>query len=107
MFFVGCATRLTDFTVISTKNVDLSKANTFKKGKVIIKGADMPWTILIFPTGFPDMKTAIDRAIEKDTKAVALVDGVVYYKDWSCLLFGRRGYVVEGTQLLDEGQEVK
>jgi hypothetical protein len=107
MFFIGCSTRITDFTVISTKNVDLSKAASFKKEKVRVKGGHMPWDILIIPTGIPNLKTAIDRTIEKNPKSVALVDGVVYYKWWSCILFGRSGYVVEGTQLLDDGEEVK
>ncbi len=95
----GCSQRLVDFTIISSKNIDLSKADQFKRGTTRVEGVDnVP--IIIFPLGTPNVKEAIDRAIEKVPGAVALVDGVVTYK-FFYFLFGQASYFVEGLPLLD------
>lgn len=98
----GCSRRIVDFTIISSKNVPLSeKGATFQKATSRVKGVDSKWSILFIP-GVPDMKEAIDKAIEKYPGAVALTDGVVYNKNWSCFLFGQNRYIVEGTPLYPE-----
>ena len=101
--FSGCTTRLVDFTLISTKNVDLSRAANFERGKSRIAGKDMVAIIIFIPTGAPHMKQAIDRAIEQVPGAVALVDGVVKAQAW-WFIFGMSGYVVEGTPLIDSAR---
>ena len=85
VFSWGCAQRLTDFTVISTKNVVVEG----KQGQRV-KGEDK---VLFCLAGFkqPNLKEAIDQAIEKGG-GDALVDGVVYYK-----AFPMAGYEIEGT----------
>lgn len=99
MLFSSCSQRLVDFTVISSKNVPITENGTdFKKADTRVKGTDSKWTILMVP-GIPNMKEAIDRAIEQYPGAVALTDGVIYSKNWTCLLFGQNKYVVEGTPL--------
>jgi hypothetical protein len=40
-FLASCSYRVVDFTIISTKNVDLSKAGTFKRGKTRVEGKDV------------------------------------------------------------------
>lgn len=96
----GCSQRLVDFTVISTKNVPLTdEAPNLQKANSRVKGTDAKLTVLFIPFGIPDMKEAIDKAIEKYPGAVALTDGVVYSKWWSCLIAGQSKYVVEGTPL--------
>ncbi len=100
-FISGCSYRVVDFTIISTKNVDLSKAGTFTRGKTRNEGKDIAHMILYFPMGRPSMKEAIDRALEKTPGAVALVDGVVYSKGWWAILYGQDILVVEGTPLID------
>ena len=97
----GCTQRLLDFTVVSSKNVDMSKSNTFERGKSRVEGKDIAYIILFIPTGVPNMKEAIDKALEKVPGAVALVDGVVSSKVVYFLLGGMTGYVVEGTPLID------
>lgn len=97
----SCTHRLTDFTVISTKNVpigDGAHAN-FKKGNRRVSGKDTSHMILFFPTGMPNMKDAIDRAIEQTPGAIGLVDGVVKSSSWYALLYGQNSYIVEGTPL--------
>ncbi|MBQ6203495.1 MAG: hypothetical protein IJK46_05315 [Prevotella sp.] len=95
----SCTSRLTDFTVISTKNVPLGDLSELKKAPVRVKGKDMASMILIVPTGVPNLKEAIDKAIEQYPGAVALADGVVKSKFVDFLLYGRHGYIVEGTPL--------
>lgn len=98
----GCTTRLTDFTIISTKNVDLTRAADFERGKSRIEGVDKIYIIIFIPTGQPNMKEAIDRAIESVPGAVALLDGVLSIKNWYIpYIYGESSYVVEGTPLID------
>jgi len=94
LFLSGCSVRVVDFTVISTKNVNLS---TFEKGKRVT-GEDCVVVILI-PFGIPNMKEAIDQAIEKaGPEYDALVDGVVYQLNHSFLV-GQQCFRVEGTPI--------
>jgi hypothetical protein len=101
LFLMGCAQRMVDFTIISTKNVNLSNPNGLKRSTERVQGKDMRLLILGIPMGTPEIKEAIDKTIEKTKNAVALLDGVVYYKAWNAILFGQYGYVVEGSPLLD------
>jgi len=101
----GCTTRLTDFTIISTKNVDLSVIGRAKRGIARVKGEDRVHIIIIIPTGVPNMKEAIDRAIESTPGAVALVDGVVYsHSFYIPYIYGQSSFVVEGTPLINSAQ---
>ena len=103
--FSSCSQRIFDFTMVSTKNVDLSKASTFERSKIRANGEDGVYWLITIPLGFPNLKEAIDRAIESTPGAVALVDGVVYSKSWWAILTGYSSYVVEGTPLIDPSLE--
>jgi uncharacterized membrane protein len=103
--WAGCTsvTRIGDFTIVSSKNIDLSRGADFKRGTNRVKGED-----IVVITGFnvpstPNMKTAIDRAIEYVPGAVALLDGVISQKTISYPFYTKFGYVVEGTPLVDMG----
>ena len=97
----GCTSRLTDFTIISTKNVDMSDSGNFTKGTERVEGIDKRHVIVFIPTGSPDLKEAIDDAIEKTPNCVALLDGVVYSKFWYIpYIYGQFWYQVEGTPLI-------
>jgi hypothetical protein len=97
----GCTHRLIDFTVISSKNIDLSKASQFKRGGDRQTGEDTAYVIIFIPTGIPHVKDAVDRALEKVPGAVALVDGVVRQKSMWFIVFGMNSIIVEGTPLID------
>ena len=98
----SCTQRLIDFTIISSKNVPITdKGTEFQKATSRVKGVDSKWSVLFVP-GIPNMKEAIDRAIEQYPGAVALTDGVVYQKSWTCFLVGQNKYIVEGTPLYPE-----
>ena len=74
----SCTNRLTDFTIISTKNVPIGTQPTdLVKGDKRVKGVDKTHIILCIPIGSPNLKEAIDKAIEQCPGAIALADGVV------------------------------
>jgi len=99
---IGCATRLADFTIISTKNIDLSRGADFKRGPTRVEGEDKISIIIFIPTGTPNIKQAIDKAIQSVPGAVALLDGVITQKSfWIPYIYGECSYVVEGTPLID------
>ena len=99
----SCTDRLVDFTVISTKNMPIGSGQpiNYSKGSSRVEGEDKKPIILGIPIGSPNLKTAIDKAIEKYPGAVGLADGVVKSTWWWALLFGQTGYVVEGTPIYD------
>jgi len=102
MVAAGCTARLVDFTMISTKNVDLTKGASFVRGPSRVEGSDKVHIIIIIPTGTPNMKEAIDRAIESVPGAIALMDGVVSQRAWTIpLIYGQSMFIVEGTPLVD------
>jgi uncharacterized membrane protein len=105
MVLAGCTTvtRIGDFTIVSSKNIDLTRGADFKRGTNRVKGEDMVVYNGFTVPGAPNMKTAIDRAIECVPGAVALLDGVISSKVVAYPFWSRSGYVVEGTPLVDLG----
>lgn len=102
MFSTGCTTRLIDFTVISSKNIDWSHASEFRRANQRAQGIDLVHIIILIPTGVPNMKEAVDRAIESVPGAVALVDGVLSHRAWYIpYIYGQESYIIEGTPLID------
>ena len=98
----GCTHRYIDFTAISSKNIDLTKGASFERGKARVIGEDSANIIVIIPTGTPNAKEALDRAIEKEPGAVALLDGVITHSSWYIpYIYGKTTITVEGTPLID------
>lgn len=98
----SCSYKLTEFTVISTRDVPLGKkVASLQKANQRVKGVYRAHTILFLPIGIPNMKEAIDKAIDKYPGAIGLVDGVIKSKGWSILVYGQSSYVVEGTPLFE------
>ncbi len=102
VLFCSCTSRLVDFTVISTKNVPIGDGvANIQKANTRVEGVDKKHTILFIPLGFPNLKTAIDKAIESYPGAIGLADGVVKSKWWHALLYGQNAYIVEGTPIYE------
>jgi hypothetical protein len=98
----SCTQRLVDFTIISTKNVDLSRAGSFIRTARRATGEDAKQIIIVFPTGVPSAKEAVDRAIESVPGGIALVDGVLTHSFFYIpYIVGENKYIVEGTVLID------
>ncbi|MBF8805398.1 hypothetical protein LG197_26910 [Pseudomonas asiatica] len=93
----GCTVRVADMTVASTKNYNINSSK-FVKGPRVIGEDNYP--VIIFPTGIPNMKTAMDHAIQKDECAVGLTDVVMSQLNHS-FLFGMIGFRVEGDLIID------
>lgn len=96
----GCAQRIADFTIASTKNIDINNGE-FVKGKRVI-GEDTK-AIVIFPLGIPSVKEAADVAIEKDKCAVGLTD-VTVDSEFFSFLFGYIKYRVQGDLIIDKSR---
>lgn len=96
----GCSVRMADLTVASTKNYNLN-SNQFVKGERVTADDSVP--VVLFPLGIPNMKTAMDKAIEKNKCSVALTDVVISSLNHAFIV-GKIGYRVEGTQVLDTSQ---
>lgn len=102
LVMASCTNRVLDFTMISSKNIDLSRGASFVKGKSRITGEDMAHWIIIVPTSTVNIKEALDRAIESTPGCVALLDGVIYTKFWWIpYIYGQQVAIVEGTPLID------
>ena len=112
---VSCSNRVLDFTVVSSKNVDMRVKDTGKGDRVV--GTDYVWWVLSIPLGNPNLKEAVDRAIESAGPGYdALIDGVIYSQFYYFLLTAKSGYKVEGTpikttqlitQLKERGENVE
>ena len=93
----GCSQRLGSFTVLSTKNVDLSNFSTqTAKGLDRVRGEDCAHIICIFPTKVPSFEEAIDVALEENN-AYMLSDAVVKFDSFYVpYIYGQSKYVAEG-----------
>jgi hypothetical protein len=98
----SCTNRILDFTMVSSKNIDLSRGASFERGKSRVTGEDMAHWIILLPTSTVSIKEALDRAIESTPGCVALLDGVIYTKFWYIpYIYGQQVAIVEGTPLID------
>ncbi|HQQ75341.1 MAG TPA: hypothetical protein PK031_09330, partial [Pseudomonadales bacterium] len=62
----GCSHRIGDFTVASTKNINIKDGHHRIDENKRLRGNDTIHIIFFIPTGaYPDMKEAMDNAIEK------------------------------------------
>jgi len=87
----NCTQRIIDFTVISSKNCNIPGARGER-----VTGSDTVPLILSIPLGRPNLKDAVDKAIEKGG-GDCLIDGVVRSSFYDFLIFGWMGYEIEGT----------
>jgi hypothetical protein len=103
LLVTGCATRLGAFTVISTKNIDWSRAAEYTRNNQRIEGEDKYHVIVFIPTKFKiTIEDAVDKALQNVPGAVALVDAVLRSKIfWIPYIYGQRCYLIEGTVLID------
>lgn len=97
----GCTVRVADLTVGSTKNFDLNSGQLVKGERVT---AEDSYPVIIFPFGIPNVKTAMDKAIETNKCAVGLSDLVVSQLNHSFLI-GSIGIRVEGDLIIDKSRQ--
>ena len=98
----GCAHRIGDFTVASTKNMNIKSALHKVDFDKRLVGIDLKHIIFFFPTGIPNMKEAMDNAIEKAPSAVGLSNVTVKIVNWYIpLLYGQQYYEIEGNPIFE------
>lgn len=102
ILLTSCSQDLFNFTIVSTKNIELGKLSSLEKSTEKTKGEDKASVIVIIPT----KKTKIDRAISNTIDAipgcVALLDGTVSQKFWFIpYIYGEVKFVIEATPLID------
>jgi hypothetical protein len=88
----GCSKRIGDFTMVTTKNYE--RQVSYKMvGRM--EGSDNKLIILGIPLGSPDLKEAVDRAIQAGS-GVYLANAVIEQSGWFAILIGSTGYTVTG-----------
>lgn len=97
LLLAGCTVRVADLTMASTKNYNFN-GGPFMKGKRVT--AEDSYPVFLFPAGIPNVKTAMDRAIESNKCAVGLADVVVTRLNHA-FIFGRVGVQTEGNLIID------
>ena len=94
IILTGCSTRLGDFTLLSTRNVDLDGDYVLVERNV--KGADVIPIVILFPIGTPNLENAIDDAL-KSVGGDLMIDAVLKYNYWYIpYIYGVQRYSVEG-----------
>ncbi|EMD0638906.1 hypothetical protein VPZ60_004322 [Salmonella enterica] len=100
LMLTGCVQRVADLTIASTKNININSGKFVAGPRV---SAEDSRGVFLVPLGSPSVKEATDRAISQDKCSVGLTDVVVESKAFIFLLFGKIGYEVKGTQIIDKG----
>ena len=92
----GCGFRMGDFTVTTTKNLNIPITKLEKGTRV--SGEDCAFKFLFIPIGHvvPDVASATDQALEKEG-ANFLLDTVWEYTGTSFILFSQECIKVTGT----------
>lgn len=96
---VSCTTRIADFTVVSTKNMDLNHSKGYYTSlNDRISGIDKNHILICVPTN-PQLswKEAVDKAIESRNSCVGLSNATIEMGTFYIpLLYGETWYKVEG-----------
>lgn len=98
----SCSNRLADLTIASTKNMDINNHKGYTTTvNARTRGEDKKHIIFFIPTGKPNMKEAIDKAIERNgTNCVGLTNATIT-ENWFYipLLYGQHWLVAEGDPI--------
>jgi hypothetical protein len=102
VILTSCSQNLFNFTIVSTKNIELEKLSALQKSSEKTTGEDKSSIIIIIPTRKIKIDQAISNTIDGIPGCVALLDGVVYSKFWFIpYVYGEQKIVVEATPLID------
>lgn len=102
IILTSCNQNLFNFTIVSTKSIDLEKLSSFKKSAEKVTGEDKTSIIIIIPTKSVKIDQAITNTIDAIPGCVALMDGTVYSKLWFIpYIYGEHKIVIEATPIID------
>lgn len=92
----ACTQRVADLTLVSTKNIDFAATKIDHKAGKREKADDCRVSILGIPFGFPNIETAVDKALAAGGGNI-MVDEVTEIKSTFFLVGTYNCVVVEGT----------
>jgi hypothetical protein len=102
IILTSCSQNLFNFTLVSTKNIELEKLSSLEKSSERTKGEDKTSIIIFIPARKIKIDQAISNTIDGIPGCVALLDGVVYSKFWWIpYIYGQQKIVIEATPLVD------
>ncbi len=108
VFLTGCSHRIGDFTVASTKNIDIKKTTHYVDYNDRLTDRDTKHIIIFIPTGQPNMKEAMDNAIEQRNGAVGLSNVTVKSGGWYIpYIYGQSYFEVEGNPIYEAKAPLK
>lgn len=93
LIFSGCATQVGDFSIISTKTIDMD--GEYELVGRDVKGTDMRPIILYFPSGTPTIEGAINNALVSVDGDI-MTDATVTFNLWWLVYYGEQRYIVVG-----------
>lgn len=101
----SCSQRIIDFTLISTKNFDVTRMKEYKVQKTRAMSEEKVHIILLYISKTTQqgqlIKQAIDNTIESIPGCVGLANGVVSVKQLYFVLYGSISIEVEGDPIID------
>lgn len=97
LFLEGCTSRQGTYTILSTKNVEISRVDLkqvdFQRN---VTGSDGRFWLLFIPFGrAPNLQEAVDECLETGGGDF-MTSAALYYTDWHVILFGWEDWTVEG-----------
>ncbi|MBQ7177074.1 MAG: hypothetical protein IJS08_06635 [Victivallales bacterium] len=102
VFLTSCVSRIGDFTVASSKNIDIKRTLHVVDTKCRVKGTDGKYIIIFIPVGTPNLKEAMDNAEEKAPNCVGLSDVTIKEGWWYIpYIVGYAWYEVEGNPVFE------
>ena len=101
VMMTGCVNRVGDFTIASTKNIDIKKTLHTVDTRHRVTGIDKKHYFLFIPLGIPNLKEAMDNAEEKAPACVGLSDVTVKYGEWWILIYGQQWFEIEGNPVFE------
>ncbi len=102
LILTGCAVRLGDMSVISTRNVTLDRVDLDRLPQVSsVTGKDSTFIFLFIPFGVPHLEDAIDDALDKGGGDV-MIDAVIHSQGW-WFIIGQSTLKVKGTVVKTRG----
>lgn len=101
LILASCSHRSLDFSIISTKRIDLSKGDRFVKMSKRINAVDRSVIITIFPTSYPSFQQAVEKGLAQAPGAVAIADGTMHERFWWIpFIFGRHEIKISGVPIM-------
>ena len=93
LILTACSTRVADFTIVSTKNIDMD--GNYELVESNVKGKDVTPIIIYIPIGSPSIEDAIDDALNSVDGDI-MTDVTVRSNILWFVYFGTHTYVVVG-----------